>query len=127
MTLTTSLLIDLLFISIGVARLSYLLVHEAGPYGIVQRFRFLVGVKLYTLNLEDERKRAKARHCEWKGHVWYAIPETEFARMLTCVYCTSLNVGIWAFLAYLLFPEIVIAALAPFVVGYFATKLGAIL
>lgn len=67
---------NILIIGVAVWRLSYLLVEEEGPLGILSKFRTLIGVR-YTTNLI---------HSEPYG-------TNVIAELFTCVFCLSLWIG----------------------------------
>jgi hypothetical protein len=90
----SNLLIDLIVMGFATWRISSLCVHEAGPWDILARFRYFIGV----------------RYDEWSNPVGTNV----FAQALMCVYCTSVWVAGFVALVYYLLPwlRLLILALA---------------
>jgi hypothetical protein len=86
--------IAFIVLSLAVWRLSSLLVHEDGPFDIFLRFRHLTGVG----------------YDEWSN----VFGSNEVSRVLTCLWCTSVWVGIALAVLYYLFREPVVWVASPF-------------
>ena len=80
----SNLLIDLVIISLATWRISSLLVHEAGPWNIIARFRHLIGI----------------RYDAWSNPVGNNV----FAQALMCVWCISIWVAAFVAPIYFLWP-----------------------
>jgi hypothetical protein len=61
--------ISLIMLFLSTWRISYLLVKESGPFGIIDKIRYLIGVRYNEANI--------------------AYGKNVFADLLTCVWCTS--------------------------------------
>lgn len=64
-----------IFMALATWRIASLFVHEDGPFFIFRKIRTWAGIA----------------HDEWGGK--YQIPDTFFAQLLSCVWCSSLWVG----------------------------------
>lgn len=84
---------NLVIIALAVWRVSSLLAQEDGPYNILARFRKYIGIR-YTE---------------------HPIPEcrNEFARMIACMWCNSVWVGMAATVLYMVIPDITVWLLLP--------------
>lgn len=87
---------DLLILSLAVYRITMLLVSEFGPYDVLERFRRWVGVH-YDENLQR-------------------TGSNEIAKALTCVWCTSVWLGLAVGVVYGLWPQITIMVAFPFAI-----------
>lgn len=87
-------MIELVSIALAVWRISSILVREEGPLDIFVRLRAFVGVKY------DEYSQP------YGGNM--------FARLLTCIFCTSVWTGTAAAILYILFPEYTFYLSLPF-------------
>ena len=74
-------ILQFLILALATWRVSYMLVNEDGPYAIVARLRQLLGV----------------RYDEYSHAYGLSMP----GKLLTCVYCTSVWVGIAYVIIYL--------------------------
>ena len=94
------ILLDLVLISLATWRLSYMLVSEDGNMSIAYAIR-LLGMR--------PRNGERTRWNAWKQSLTKPaaiVPldiSNNFGKMLTCIYCTSVFVGIFYVVAYLYF------------------------
>lgn len=95
-------LADLLIFGLATWRVTSLFVSEAGPANIFRRVRELAGIT------HDENGRV------------VMIPDRFFAQLFSCVWCCSVWVGLFWFLAWLLFPKLSLYAAIPFALSAFA-------
>jgi len=75
-------------------RISSLLVNEAGPFGVFVKIRGVFGIK-------------------HKDGIPYEYPETFFAQLLSCVWCTSIWVAIFVTLFWVVSPGVLFVVLLP--------------
>lgn len=86
--------LEFLSLSLATWRLSSLLVEEEGPFCCFSRLRDLAGVR------QDD-----------DGH---AYGENELGYILSCIWCTSLWVGLFWFVFWLIVPRVAVYASLPF-------------
>ena len=67
---------NFLIVALAVWRISSLLVNEEGPFGIFERFRYLIGVRY------DEQSERYGKNV--------------FASLFVCVWCLSFWIGLFA-------------------------------
>jgi len=91
--------IEFLILGLATWRLSSLLVNEEGPWGLLARFRHLLGVRY------DELSNVYGTNI--------------LARLLTCLWCTSVWIGAFLVVAFLLMPKVVLLMM-PFALSGFA-------
>lgn len=85
---------DFIILSLAVWRISNLLVDESGPYDILSKFRYAIGID-YT----DRGER---------------FTTNEFAELFDCVFCLSVWVGLFVSLCYFSLPTYTIYVCYPF-------------
>lgn len=88
---------DLVILILAVWRISHMLVEEGGPWHVLERFRYRLGVRY------DQ----------------YSVPYGEgmLGELLTCVWCTSMWVGAVVGVLYLVWPVLVGLFLIPALSG----------
>lgn len=91
MTLTTFLIL-----SLATWRIANMFVWESGPFNIFRKIRHLTGIAH-----EDDGTP-------------FLIPDLFFAKLLSCVWCSSVWVGFGWFLLWLLLPDISVLCALPF-------------
>lgn len=87
------------FFGLAAYRLSSLLVDEAGPFDIFIAVRSIFGIK---------------HDAEGTAEFW---PNNYFAQMLSCVFCTSLNVSFVLWFLWVFAPSVSVGVAFPFAVG----------
>jgi len=92
-------IVDFIVLSIFVWRISYMFIHEEGFLKIIERFRYLIGKKLYKRNENHElvpidSLEAKQFFAGQKlPHSLTWVNETHLADLFSCIYCLSVWVG----------------------------------
>jgi len=94
------------FILLGIAtyRLSFLLADEDGPWEIIERFRYFIGVRY-----DDTSMR---------------YGTNVFANGIICSFCNSVWIGIGLTVLWFLSPEILFIVALPFALSGFAVFMG---
>ncbi len=87
--------VELTLLALATWRLTHLLLFERGPLAVLARGRSLLGVQ-HEANGEP-----------------YAWPETEFGRLLSCHWCSSVWVGLGLAGLYLLAPPVALVVALP--------------
>jgi len=89
-----------LVFALGVWRIANMLAKERGPYGVFERFRFMVGT--YYLTADERKIVTYEDFLEVPDTVTlYRIDSTELAKMIACVWCSTpwlSAVIVWAYL-----------------------------
>lgn len=93
---------NILILALATWRLSALLVYEAGPFDLFIRIRKLAGIG------HDDSGRPD---------MW---PDRYFAKLLSCVWCLSVQVAIVATILFAIFGNLVIIVLIPFALSSLA-------
>lgn len=86
--------VHLLLLILATWRLSHLLSKEDGPYDIATRIRYWAGVR-YDKNSSE-------------------YPETELGKLVMCMYCNSVWIGMGLVALYALSPKLTLLLSAPF-------------
>lgn len=102
-------ILDLLLLGLATWRMAALLVKEEGPWHIFHRIREGVGIK----HAQDGS--------------FGIISDTWLAGVLSCVWCTSIYIGTFWTILYLLFPEITIYLTIPFALSALAILIDSII
>lgn len=84
----------LFVLALATWRISNLLVNEEGPFAVFEWLRWQVGIR-WDIDKEEH----------------FVLPKKDnvVGRMLLCIYCTSMWVGLFVYLAYRLVPDITYA------------------
>ena len=98
-------LVELIVYGLATWRIASLLVDEPGPFRIFVRLRSLVGIT------HDEDDNVAV------------IPDGFLPELLSCLWCTSLWVGFFCTIMYLLFPQVSFYLALPFALSALAIKL----
>ncbi len=93
-------ILEFLIIALGIWRLSSLLADEDGPFAIFERLRHIIGVRY------DERSRRYGTN--------------ELAKMVMCLWCNSIWLGIVATALYYWQPSLTLLICFPFAISAFA-------
>lgn len=88
--------IHLLILSLATWRLSSLIVNEKGPFGVFLSARKLAGI------IHDEDGKP------------LQVPERFFAELVSCIWCTSVWIGMFWAAFYFLSPTLAVAIALPF-------------
>lgn len=91
--------IELVIFGLATWRVSSLIVNEEGPFDIFLRIRKLAGI------VHDENGKP------------LMIPERFFSKLLSCVWCSSVWVGLFWTVVYCLFPGVAYLLALPFVLS----------
>ena len=109
---------NLLIIVLAAWRLSSLLANEHGPYLVLERIRFILGVHYIARDGEVVKtyKQFSALF-EQDRDACVRIAESELAKGVTCVWCSSVWIAALLTLLFLWFGQPVIWVLLPFSVS----------
>jgi len=104
--MTSMSLVHLFVLGLAVMRLSMLLGEEDGPWGVLEKFRYMLGVR-YDENSDRYGK-------------------SMIARGIICVYCSSVWYGTILAVLYIFLPELALMLSLPLALSMFAIlpKLG---
>lgn len=106
----------ILIISTATWRIATLLANERGPFGILDRFRFVVGTRY-----SDSEGRIITRYSELLDDVPLVRHDTtELAKLVACIWCSTPWIAAGIIIAYLLSGQQVIWCLLPFSVSALA-------
>lgn len=95
-----------LVVALAVARISLLLVDERGPYAVLERLRYLVGIRYDHTSERYSKHRSGFKH--------------EVAELFLCVWCMSMWLGIAAATFTYLWPDVAFWLALPFAFSFFA-------
>jgi len=90
--------LDFIVYCLATWRISSLLVNEAGPFDVFVKIREVFGIK-------------------HKDGVPYEYPDTFFAQLLSCIWCTSIWVAIFLTLFWAVYPSALFVASLPFAIS----------
>lgn len=99
-------------------RFASLLANEDGPYLVLERIRFLLGVYYITrdgLNVKSYREYSAL--FEQDKDACVRIAESEIAKLITCPWCSSIWIAAILILFFLWFGQPVVWVLLPFSVS----------